>query len=364
MRAALPLLPMDVSTGSLTKARSLGRPRSHALRKTLRLGLLLTAIVAIAVGGWWFSTRPLSVTGTIASRGSVADVVYATGFVEPRRPVDVSSRVTAPVTAVLADEGDHVGRGQALATLDAEDQRQTIVQLDADRVKAEQDEARALALFGQGWMAKSGRDQAVAAANSARAAEASARAKLDQFTIRSGIAGIILRRDVEPGDLATAAKTLFEIGDPKQLRVTATVDERDIPMVRTGSSASMSTEAYPGRIFRGTVYEITPAGDPDQRAFRVRIAPSPGSALPVGLTLEVNIMVAERGSALLVPASAIRDNQLWVVDNGRARRRAIETGIRGSERTEIRRGLEDRACVIANPPDNLGDGARVSVTGC
>jgi RND family efflux transporter MFP subunit len=213
-------------------------------------------------------------------------------------------------------------------------------------------------------MARAGRDQAVAAANSARAAEASARAKLDQYTIRSGISGVVLRRDVEPGDLATAARTLFEIGDSRQLRVTATVDERDIPMVRTGLSALMSTEAYPGRVFRGTVYEITPGGDPDQRAFRVRIAPAAGFALPIGLTLEVNILVAERSAALLVPASAIRDNRLWVVENGRARRRSVDTGIRGTDRTEIRRGLRAGACVISNPPDEIKDGERVSVTGC
>jgi RND family efflux transporter MFP subunit len=354
---------MDLSTGSLIKTGSFVHPK-RTLRTTLRWMLLMAAVVALAAAGWWFTSGALNVTGGPASRGPVADVVYATGFVEPRRPVDVSSRVTAPVTAVLVDEGDHVRRGQALATLDGEDQRQTIVQFVADRVKAEQDEARALALFRQGWMARAGRDQAVAAANSARAAEASARAKLDQYTIRSGISGVVLRRDVEPGDLATAARTLFEIGDSRQLRVTATVDERDIPMVRTGLSALMSTEAYPGRVFRGTVYEITPGGDPDQRAFRVRIAPAAGFALPIGLTLEVNILVAERSAALLVPASAIRDNRLWVVENGRARRRSVDTGIRGTDRTEIRRGLRAGACVISNPPDEIKDGERVSVTGC
>ncbi len=353
---------MDLATSFSTATGSIGRPKRFRLRATLRPLAVFAVILAAIVIGWSYAMRPVTVAASRVSRGSVADVVYATGFVEPRRPVDVSSRVTAPVTAVLADEGDRVARGQALATLDAEDQRHTIAQLAAERVKAEQDEARAVALFQQGWMARSARDQAVAAANSARAAEASAKAKRDQYTIRAGISGVVLRRDVEPGDLATAAKTLFQLGDRKQLRVTATVDERDIPLVRTGSLAMMSTEAYPGRVLRGRVYEITPGGDPEQRAFRVRIQPD--SLLPIGLTLEVNMLVDQRDHALLVPPGSIRDSAVWVVESGRARRVPVRVGIRGSDRTEIRSGLDDHACVISDPPLKLRNGDRISAKSC
>jgi RND family efflux transporter MFP subunit len=339
------------------------KPRPKVRLKTaVRTVIFLVVFVAAAVVAWSYFTAPLSLAGARVSRGRVADVVYATGFVEPRRPVDVSSRVTAPVTAVMVEEGARVAKGQALATLDAEDQRHSIDQLVAGRVNADQEQARTLALFKQGWITRSARDQAVANASAARAAEASARAKLDQYTIRSGIAGVILRREVEPGDLATAAKTLFQVGDPRQLRVTATVDERDIPLVHTGTVAMMSTEAYPGRFFRGEVYEITPGGDPDQRAFRVRIRPD--SPLPVGLTLEVNVMVAQREHALLAPAGAIHDGSVWVIENGRAKRASVQTGIRGTDRTEITRGLSDRACLVADPPKQLKDGQRVIVKGC
>ena len=353
---------MDISTGFTTAANIAARAKKRRLRTAARLLAILVIITSIAIGGWSYVTRPLSLMAARATRGSIADVVYATGFVEPRRPVDVSSRVTAPVTAVLADEGDRIIKGQALVTLDAEDQRHSIAQLAADRLKAEQDEARAVALFKSGWIAKSARDAAVAAAQSARAAEASARAKLDQYTIRSGISGVVLRRDVEPGDLATASKTLFQVGDPKQLRITATVDERDIPLVRNGSTVLMSTEAYPGRVLRGTVYEITPAGDPEQRAFRVRIQPS--TPLPVGLTLEVNIMVSQREHALLVPPASIRSNAVWIVESGHIRRSPVQSGIRASNRTEIKSGLSEDACVVSDPPDTLKNGERVSAKGC
>lgn len=355
---------MNLATTFSTSVAPMRRSRIKAARRLLWWLLMLAGAAALGFGGWWYITRPVLVSAAQVSRGPVAEVVYATGFVEPRRPIQVSSRVTAPVTSVLANEGDHVARGQALATLDAEDQRQGIAQLVAARINAEQDERRALSLFRQGWLANSGRDRAVAAANAARAAEAAARAKLDQYVIRSAITGVILRRDVEPGDLATAAKTLFEMGDASALRVTATVDERDIPLVRTGSAVMMSTEAYPGRIFRGRVYEITPGGDPDQRAFRVRIRPDDGSPFPIGLTLEVNIMVMQRERALLVPAAAVRDGSVWLVDRTHARRVPVRTGIRGTDRTEITSGLADDACVITQPLDGLKQGERVIAKGC
>ena len=350
---------MDLSTKFPTSVRPARRSR-----RWLAPVLVVAVVLSAAFGGWRYMSGPRAVSGALAKRGPVAEVVYATGFVEPSRPVDVSSRVTAPVSTVLVDEGQRVSRGQPLAILDAEDQRETIAQLSANRVNAEQDERRALELFRQGWSTNAVRDKAVATANSARALEAAGRARLNQYTIRSGISGVILRRDVEPGDLATASKVLFEIGDPNQLRITATVDERDIPLVRTGSAVMMSTEAFPGRVLRGTVYEITPGGDPDQRAFRVRIRPDDASKLPVGLTLEVNILASQRDRALLVPPSAIHDEEVWIVKGGRATQAAVRTGIRGADHTEIRGGLSDGACVITDPPATLKDGDRVIVKGC
>ncbi len=338
-------------------------PRQR-VRRALPWLLLVLAVVVVGFGAWRYMARPAAVDATLVRRGPVTEVVYATGFVEPRSPVEVSSRVTAPVTAVLVDEGDRVVRGQPLALLDAEDQRHNVAQLAAERANAEQDERRALQLFSQGWSTRAARDRAVATANTARAAEAAARARLDQFAIRSGISGVVLRRDVEPGDLATAAKTMFAVGDPQSLRVTATVDERDIALVRKGAQALMTSDAYPDRIIRGRVYDITPAGDPDQRAFRIRIVPDNVADLPIGLTLEVNVVASEKPRALLVPASAIRDGAVWAVEGGRLKRVAVRTGVRGATDSEIRGGVAAGACVLRDPSPGLKDGARAIAKGC
>ena len=332
----------------------------------VRPGWIIAATLLLALGaaGWWWVQRAVPVTGTRATVGPAMEVVYATGFVEPRRPVEIASRITAPVIELYVDEGDRVSAGQPLVRLDDVDQRQTIAQLAAQTLSAEQDEGRAVALYRQGFASRAARDRAVAAASSARAAEAASRARLGQYTIRASLPGVVLRRDVEPGDLATPNRTLFQVGDPALLRVTATVDERDIPRVRPGMEAIMSSDAYPGRTFSGRVMELTPGGDPDRRAFRVRIHPRAGETLPVGLTLEINIVTARKPRALLLPGAAIRAGKVWTVTDGRARQVSVRTGVEGAERTEIVSGLAAGACVIAQPNDGLADGARVTVSGC
>jgi RND family efflux transporter MFP subunit len=326
--------------------------------------LLAALLVAAAVGVFLWFNQPSKVDGVRPTLGPAVEVVYATGFVEPREPVEVASRVTAPIVGVLVSEGQHVTRGQPLVTLESNEQLQAIAELAARAANAAIEEERAVALYKRGFLAPAARDRAVSEARSSRAAERVARARLNHFVLRAGISGVVLRRDVEPGDLASPNKTLMLLGNPAVVRVTATVDERDIPRVRTGQRAMMSSDAFQGRVFRGTVYEITPGGDPNQRAFRVRISPDEVGALPIGMTLEVNIVTASRSRALLVPATAVRDSHVWTVRDGRAVRAPVKAGVEGNQRREIRQGLDRSDCVVSNPPDGLEEGDRLEVKGC
>jgi RND family efflux transporter MFP subunit len=320
------------------------------------IGLVaLLVVAAIAVRTF----TPTTVTTATATRGPAVEVVYATGFVEVEQPVEVAARVTAPIVDVRVDEGERIARGEVLATLDPADQVAEIDRLAAATRWAEMEAARTLPLVNKGFASKAARDRVRTNLDAARAAERAARERLGNYVLRSSVDGVVLRRDAEPGDLASPSRTLFEIGDPADVKVTATIDERDIPRIRVGQSALMSTDAYPGRVFRARVREITLGGDPDQRAFRARLEPQTTEPLPVGLTLEVNIVTRERPGALLVPDRAVEDGAVWRVDNGRARRVEVETGVVGGDLVEIRRGLADGDAVVVDPPDAIKDGARV-----
>ena len=322
--------------------------------------LLAIAILLAAAGGWWLlNGRPLVVVTAPVGRGPAVELVYATGFVEAEHPVAVSSRLTAPVIAVLVEEGARVTRGQALVRLDDSEQRALLAQARADARGKSLAENRVAALYAKGWVTRAARDEAVAAGQASRAAASALEARLNQLTMRAGIDGVVLKRDVEPGDLANPGKTLFQLGDPARARVTATVDERDIPRVRVGQKALLSTDALPGKVIRGHVTEITPGGDPGERAFRVRIGLDGRKDLPFGLTLEVNIVTNRHEGALLVPAGALIDGHVWRVRDGRVERRKVRTGIIGADKVEVVSGLAEGDRVVVDPPAGLEDWDRV-----
>lgn len=328
----------------------------------MRRGLIifLAIVAAFLAAGAWFLVRgstPVVETARVET-GPATALVYATGFVEPEQPVVVSSRVTAPVREVLVEEGQRVTAGQSLVRLDDAEQRGQLAQAQAELNRAELAAGRVVTLHRQGWVTKAAHDEAVAARDAARASVAALRARLDQFVIRAGVSGVVLKLDVYPGDLATPGQQLLELGDPARARITATVDERDITRVRVGQEALMSSEGLPEMV-RGRVSEITPGGDPNQRAFRVRIALEDAANLPFGLTLEVNIVTDRHESALLVPAGAVTDGTVWVMDEGRAQRRDVTTGIAGSDRIEVLTGLAAGETVIVGPPEGLEEGDKV-----
>lgn len=328
----------------------------------MRRGLIifLAILAAFLAAGAWFLVRgstPVVETARVET-GPATALVYATGFIEPEQPVVVSSRVTAPVREVLVEEGQRVTAGQSLVRLDDAEQRGQLAQAQAELNRAELAAGRVVTLHRQGWVTKAAHDEAVAARDAARASVAALRARLDQFVIRAGVSGVVLKLDVYPGDLATPGQQLLELGDPARARITATVDERDITRVRVGQEALMSSEGLPEMV-RGRVSEITPGGDPNQRAFRVRIALEDAANLPFGLTLEVNIVTDRHESALLVPAGAVTDGTVWVMDEGRAQRRDVTTGIAGSDRIEVLTGLAAGETVIVGPPEGLEEGDKV-----
>lgn len=326
-----------------------------------KAALVIVALVIAALGGtaWWWRSQETAVTLVKPHYGPAVDLVYGTGFIEAQQPVDVQARITAPVERVLVEEGQRVTQGQALFLLADDEQRALSAQAAAQRRAAEQTEQRTVTLFRQGWVTRAARDLAVANADAARAAEATAGARQNQLVVRAQINGIVTKRDIEPGELATPSRVLAQLGDPARVRVTATIDERDIARVGVGQQALMSSDAWPGKAIPARVAEITPGGDPAQRAFRVRLLPAAATSLPLGLSLEINIVTRRKDRALLVPASAVTGGKAWIVRDGRARRVDVRTGIQGSEAVEILAGVSSGDTLVHKAPDSLTDGQRV-----
>jgi multidrug efflux pump subunit AcrA (membrane-fusion protein) len=139
--------------------------------------------------------------------------------------------------------------------------------------------------------------------------------------------------------------------------VTAEVDEEDIGRVHVGQKVVLRADALPGELLDGKVREITPKGDPVARSYRVRIELANPEKLRVGMTVDANLIVAERDNALLVSSTAVKDGAVWVVDDkNHLRRQKVRAGVSGAGRTEIVDGLPPDARIVDSPAADLREG--------
>jgi RND family efflux transporter MFP subunit len=171
--------------------------------------------------------------------------------------------------------------------------------------------------------------------------------------------GTVLKEDGEVGDMVDPGTILYRIGLEKPLWVVADVNEEDIPRVQVGQKALLRTDAFAGQVLPGFVKQITPAGDPVSKTFRVRIGLPNDTPLRVGMSVEANIVSREKLDVLLVPANAVVNNSLLTIENDRARLRKVEIGIRGTGFVEIVSGASEGELVASPATTNIKNGSRV-----
>lgn len=336
-------------------------PKAKKPRLTRTWLLIGLAVAGLgAAGGWWL-LKPTVVNVGVVAVGEAVDAVYASGVVEYVRQAHVAPVVTAPIVRVLVAEGQDVRRGQTLAQLNDGPQVGTTLQLEAQAAQAQAVADRARRLLEAGFGARATDEDAQSQLKAARAAAGSARSRLADYRLTAPLAGRVLRRDAEPGDLATVSQPMFVIADLRSLRVTADVDERDVGRLAVGQDAVVRADGFPQQVFHARISQITPQGDSTGRVFRVRLSLAPDSPLKPGMTVETNLVTGRRPHAVLAPTAAISNGAVWVAVDGHARRRAVAIGAAGPDRTEIVRGATAGEQVIVNPPHDLKDGARIAV---
>jgi HlyD family secretion protein len=291
-------------------------------------------------------------------RGNLTVTVSATGNLQPTNQVDVGSEQSGLVTDVYVENNDRVVRGQPLARLDTARLRDTITQNQAGLAAAQAQVAEAnasavqaranLARLEQVWRLSggkvpsrleldTGRAEAQRAAASVRAAQAqvtqagaqlsSAQTNLAKASLYSPVTGVVLSRQVDPGQTVAAslnAPVLFVIAeDLGQMQLEVRVDEADVGQVKAGQRATFTVDAFPGRTFPAVIERVdvganasgstTSGSASDTSAASNVIAytailsvQNPELILRPGMTATAEIVTSERRNVLLVPNAALR----------------------------------------------------------
>jgi RND family efflux transporter MFP subunit len=306
---------------------------------------------------FWLRQGPVAVTIASATRGPAIDAIYATGTVEPTVMLPIAPRTGARLVELNADEGDRVRKGQVLARLDDADLASTVEELEARARYARAQNERSEDLVRKGFMAKAETDRTRSELDAADAAVKRARSQRDYMSLTAPAEGLIIKRDGERGQFIAAGQAVFFLSCCAPLRVSAEVDEEDIGRVHVGQKAVLRADALPGEVLDGKVKEITPKGDPVARSYRVRIELDDPERFKVGMTVDANLIVAERQDALLVPATAVQEDTVWTVDEkNHLRRHKVRVGVSGAGRTEILEGIPADARIVDSPPADLKEG--------
>lgn len=326
--------------------------RRYGLYAAAALALLLIAAIFLLRTGLTVQVEPVV-------RGPAVEAVYATGTVEPVRWAKVGPKATGRIHAILAKEGDKVARGAVLARLDDREARANGLSLAAREEFLRAEESRMQELFAKQLISRQVYEKAVSDHEQALESLNAARQVLNDLALTAPLAGTVIRQDGQVGEIVSSQSVLFWVGDAGQLWVVADVDEEDIPRIRKDQRVLIKADAFLGQALEGVVAEITPKGDPVNKTYRVRIALPATTPLKVGMTTEVNIVVREQADALLVPATALVDGQVWLVREGQARRVPVKLGVVGTQKVQVLAGVAEGEFAIAYPPATLKDGMRV-----
>jgi len=329
-------MPPARKTTVILKRPKLSRPLIVALSV---LGLVLLVFAGCQMMKGKGTKEPYRTEAV--SRGDLTRSVSASGTLEALVTVEVGSQISGQIRDVNVDFNDRVNRGQVMAVLDPQtyvsrdQQGQAQVASDVagrNQAQAQADVARAnynrqLALYKGGWIAKAALDTAeadwkaaqaqVAAAgakiNQSQAALASSRVDLSRTNIVAPISGIVVDREIEPGQTVAAslqAPVLFRIAqDLSRMQVKINVDEADIGQVHEGQMVRFTVDAFPDDNFTAVVTQVRKQPSTDQNVVAYTViaqADNPGTKLLPGMTANADIIIEQKKNVMKVPNAALR----------------------------------------------------------
>lgn len=332
--------------------------------------LTLGIAILIAFGAWHTAHTIFGPAVVVdrATRGDLVQTVVAIGHIETPYRVEIASRITGTVEAVLVDEGQEVKRGQPLISIEAGELRAAVVQAEAavaqaearlrqlrevtqpagiedltqaqatltnaqqvyDRVstltksgnapKASLDDAqknleiartRVRAAEFQVYSTGPGGSEYVTAEtllDQAKANLQTSRSRLGYATISAPRDGLLIARRVEAGSVVQPGQGLLVLAPTGDVQVVVQVDERNLAQLSLGQKALASAEAYPGRTFPAIVTYINPSVDLSRASVEVKLTvPEPPAYLRQDMTTSVDIEVARQRNTIALPITDINE---------------------------------------------------------
>lgn len=357
-----------------------------------RMWILAAIALAVLIGIWFMmnsgktgdlgdagAVQAPTVTVIAPGRTTIVGRINTTGTFAPRRelPVGVVGD-GGQIDRVLVEAGDWVKSGQVLAVINRSVQTQQQASLSAQVQVAQADSRlaqanldRALQLVERGFISKADvdrltatRDAAAARVSVARAQLSEMRARTSRLNIVAPAAGLVLERNVEPGQVVSPGTgVLFRLAKGGEMEMMASLSEDDLAKLSVGVTAKV-TPVGTEKVFTGQVWQISPIIDPQRRQGEARIALSYAPELRPGGFASAEIQSGTIVAPLL-PESAIlsdsRGSYVYVVGkDNKVARRAVKTGMITADGIVVADGLSGTERIVQRAGAFLADGETIS----
>jgi membrane fusion protein, multidrug efflux system len=295
------------------------------------------------------------------------DAAYrGTATLEAEDEATVLAKTSGVIEQVLAEEGQRVSSGQVLARLETERLKLEVARAKAEADKAAENLGRNTRIYEKNLISKELYDQSRFALDAAKAAYQLAALTLRESEIRAPFDGVVSARYIKVGNAIQPNSPAFKVTQMNTLHAHIYVPERDIYKLAPKQLATMTLDAWPDKSFKGTILRVNPVVDAATGTVKVTVAMAGGQReLKPGMFGRVEILYDRRDSAVLVPKDAVLTEDaaqsVFVVADGKARRRSIKVGYSDSYNYEVLDGLKSGDQVVTTGQANLKDDARVHV---
>ncbi len=310
------------------------------------------------------AAREVPVTADHPQLKDFALEVEALGTVRANESVDITAKVADRVAAIHFDEGKKVSKGEVLIELDNEEARADLAAAEAAERDSSSQYKRSQELYETRALSEAQLDQLQATMLANRARVAAARSRVNDRVITAPFNGRVGLRNVSLGGLVNPGAVITTLDDLSVVKLDFAVPELFLSSLKPGLTIEAQTNAYPNTTFKGRVDSVDTRVDPTTRSIVVRaVIDNRDSRLRPGMFMTLRLVRSE-GQALMLPEAAIvpEDSRhfVFVVDEGKARKREVTLGRRRPGEVEILDGVTAEDVVVVDGTMNIHDGTPVT----